>query len=146
MPLITTNPNGFGFKILLENVELFKVTSKLPERYILNENACICFWEDGTKTISKRHEDDDFDKEVGFLFACWQKYNEDKSRNLRKKILSCIKPECMKDFLFEKFRTKNEMTVEQARRYLRDLKIEDNKKAQWLKAKKEEANEQREEN
>jgi hypothetical protein len=118
----------------------------LPEKYILNENACICFWEDGTKTISKRHEDDTFDKEVGFLFACWQKYNEDKSRNLRKKILSCIKPECMKDFLFEKFRGENEMTVEQARRYLRDLKIEDNKKTQWLKAKKEEANEQREEN
>lgn len=98
--------------------------SKLPKKYIINENACICFWNNGEKTISKRHEEDIFDKEIGFLHACWQHYNKDKSKNLRKKILSCIKQERMKDFLFEKFRAENNMTVEQARKYLKDLKME----------------------
>ena len=105
-----------------------KEEKKLPERYILNKDACICFWKDKSKTISKRHEKDEFDKELGFLFACWQHYNEDKSKNLRKKILGCIKYDHMKELLFERFRAENKMTVEQARRYLKDLKVEESKK------------------
>lgn len=105
-----------------------KEEDKLPKKYILNKDACVCFWKDGTKTISKRQKEDDFDKEIGFLFACWQYYNKDKSRNLRKKILACIKYECMKDFLFEKFRAENKMTTEQAKKYLGKLKVEEDKK------------------
>ena len=34
------------------------------EKYIINENATIIFWDDNTKTISKRHKEDKFDKEL----------------------------------------------------------------------------------
>ena len=63
-------------KNLFENATLtlapgFTLTSGNPvlDKYIINENATILFWSDNTKTISKRHEDDKFDKELGFLFA-----------------------------------------------------------------------------
>lgn len=47
----------------------------LPEikRYIINENATIIFWEDGEKTIVKRCSDEPFKKELGFLYAYFQK-------------------------------------------------------------------------
>lgn len=98
-----------------------------PKKYIINENATVLFWEDGTKTISKRHKEDKFDKWMGYLHASWQYYNRDKSKSLRKKLLGCIKPEKMKKFLFERFRAENNMTVEQARKYLDSLKVESNK-------------------
>lgn len=31
--------------------------NKLPSRYIINKNATILFWEDGSKTVVKRCED-----------------------------------------------------------------------------------------
>lgn len=45
----------------------------LPERYIINHNATILFWNDGTKTIVKKAKDDDYNKKLGFLWAYFQK-------------------------------------------------------------------------
>ena len=47
---------------------------ELPERYIINENATILFWKDGTKTIVKRAKEDKHDKALGFLTAYFQKH------------------------------------------------------------------------
>ena len=46
---------------------------KLPSRYIINKNATILFWEDGSKTVVKRCEDDKYDKRLGFLIGYFQK-------------------------------------------------------------------------
>ena len=46
---------------------------KLPRRYIINKNATILFWEDGSKTVVKRCEDDKYDKRLGFLIGYFQK-------------------------------------------------------------------------
>ena len=44
-----------------------------PERIIFNEPATIVFWEDGTKTIVKAMENDEYDPEVGFAMAYCKK-------------------------------------------------------------------------
>lgn len=92
-------------------------------RYIINENATILFWDDNTKTISKRDQEDKFDKELGFLFAYFQKKWSD-SRNTRKKVLSCIKESKIKDFLFEFYAKDSKQTKEKARKYLSNLIVE----------------------
>ena len=51
----------------------FKTYEELPKKYIINDGATILFWEDGTKTIVKRAEDDSFDPVKGFLWAYFQK-------------------------------------------------------------------------
>lgn len=48
---------------------------ELPTRYIINDGAVILFWDDGTKTIVKRSEDDNFDPVKGFLWAYFQKHS-----------------------------------------------------------------------
>lgn len=45
---------------------------KLPERYIINENACILFWKNGEKTVVKRCADDAFNPRLAFLTAFFQ--------------------------------------------------------------------------
>lgn len=44
----------------------------MPERYIINEDAAILFWADGTKTVIKRAEDDEADPVKAFLWAYFQ--------------------------------------------------------------------------
>lgn len=65
--LYTVNEKHFE-KITGEELVLEKV-----ERYVINENATIIFWEDGDKTIVKRCSDEPFKKELGFLYAYFQK-------------------------------------------------------------------------
>lgn len=48
-------------------------TTNLPKKYIINKDATILFWEDGTKTIVKRAKEDNYDKVKGFLWAYFQK-------------------------------------------------------------------------
>lgn len=43
------------------------------DRYIINENATILFWSDGTKTMVKRRPEDTFNKQLAFLTAYFQK-------------------------------------------------------------------------
>lgn len=93
------------------------------EKYIINENATIIFWDDDTKTISKRHKDDKFDKELGFLFAYFYKKYEG-SKASRKRIIDCIDYKKIKTFLFEFYVQDSELTYEQARKFLKNLKVD----------------------
>ena len=45
----------------------------LPKKYIINNNATILFWNDGTKTVVKRSAEDEYNKILGFLWAYFQK-------------------------------------------------------------------------
>ena len=94
-------------------------------KYIINKNATILFWDDGTKTISKRHNEDIFDKELGFLFAYFYK-RWGGSKNSLKRIISSIDENKIKVFLIEFFMKDNSATIEQAKKYLKNLKIEEN--------------------
>ena len=93
------------------------------KRYIINKNATIIFWSDGTKTISKRHLDDTFDKELGFLFAYF--YKKYKGSNAsRKRVIDSINYKKIKTFLFEFYVNDSEKTYDQARKYLANLQVE----------------------
>lgn len=92
-------------------------------RYIINENATILFWDDGTKTISKRDKEDKFDKELGFLYAYFYK-KCGYSKTSRKKILSCIKENKIKEFLFEFYVKDSKQEKDKARKHLSNLSIE----------------------
>ena len=43
------------------------------EKVIFNKPATIVFWSDGTKTVVKCGENDEYDKEKGFYIACSKK-------------------------------------------------------------------------
>lgn len=92
-------------------------------RYIINDGATILFWDDGTKTISKRHKEDKFDKEIGFLYAYFYKKWGD-SKTSRKKVLNSIKEDKIKDFLFEFYVKDSKQEKDKARKYLSNLSIE----------------------
>lgn len=48
-------------------------TDNLPKKYIINNNATILLWKDGTKTIVKRTKEDEYNKTLSFLWAYFQK-------------------------------------------------------------------------
>ncbi len=96
--------------------------SKLPERYIINEGAAVLFWNDDTKTISKRHKEDTFDKELGFLFAYYYK-KCGLTNAARKRVIDSIDYSKIKTFLFEMFVKESGYTVDKARSYLKGLKV-----------------------
>jgi len=92
------------------------------KKYIINEDATIIFWSDNTKTISKRHKEDKFDKELGFLFAYfYKKYNG--SKTSRKKVIDTIDYKKIKTFLFEFYVNDSKKTYDEARKYLSKLSI-----------------------
>ena len=105
-----------------------KITFTRPdpeiEKYIINSGATIIFWTDGTKTISKRHEEDTFDKELGFLLAYYYK-KCGLSNNARKKVLDCINYENLKTFLFWMYVKEEKTTPEKARNYLKKLEVKE---------------------
>lgn len=92
------------------------------KKYIINNNATIIFWDDDTKTISKRHRGDNFDKEIGFLFAYYYK-KFDGTIASRKRIIKSINYSHIKTFLFEMFVNYSGKTPEQARKYLAQLEV-----------------------
>lgn len=68
---------GFrGGKVYMQKLFFEELTeiNDLPQRYIINKNATILFWGDGTKTIVKKSEDDEYNKRLGFLTAYFQKH------------------------------------------------------------------------
>ena len=81
-----------------EEVGLSEIKEKveLPERYIINENACILFWEDGEKTVVKRCADDAFNPRLAFLTAFFQHY-VDMSKNKANKYLASLQVEVEKE-------------------------------------------------
>lgn len=93
------------------------------KKYIINDGATIIFWSDNTKTVSKRHKDDVFDKELGFLFAYYYK-KCGLSNASRKRVINSIDYAHIKTFLFEMFVKYSGKTPEQARKYLKNLKVD----------------------
>lgn len=92
------------------------------EKYIINENATILFWDDETKTISKRHKEDTFDKELGFLYAYfYKKYKGNKAS--MKRVLDCIDFKNIKTFLLEFYINDSGKSREQAKKYLSNLVV-----------------------
>ncbi len=92
------------------------------ERYIINDGATIIFWDDDTKTISKRHKEDKFDKELGFLFAYfYKKWGDNKSA--KKRIIDSIDYKKIKTFLFEFYCKDTNKTSQQAKKYLANLEV-----------------------
>lgn len=66
---ITLNIGGLSYG------KTAKTLNKLPKRYILNQDACILFWHDDSKTVVKRSKDDKQDPVKGFLWAYFQKHS-----------------------------------------------------------------------
>lgn len=95
------------------------------EKYIINKGATIIFWTDGTKTISKRHKEDVFDKELGYLLAYYYK-KCGLSNNARKQVIDCIDFENLKTFLFWMYVKEEKTTPEKARKVLKNLKVKEN--------------------
>lgn len=120
--MVPTNMS-FNFKPISQFYFSYDEPKVKLEKYIINNCAAILFWNDGTKTISKRHKDDVFDKELGFLFAYYYK-KCGVSIGARKRIIDCIDYSKIKTFLFEMYVKDSGKTYDQARRYLKDLKVE----------------------
>lgn len=57
-----------------------------PERIIFSGMATICFWSDGSKTVSKCQEGDTYSQELGVLNCIAQKYTKQLNRTVRKLI------------------------------------------------------------
>ena len=112
---ITIRPSGITFSS-------FKSDKKELKKYIINDKATILFWNDGTKTISKRDDKDSFDKELGFLFAYYYK-KCGLSIASRKRVINSIDYSKIKTFLFEMFVKESEYTPEKARKYLKNLVV-----------------------
>ena len=88
-PILTINSNGItiGKPITIEHnlcgKNLFdgikieghpkKLKKILPRKWVINGPATILFWEDGTKTIVKCNQDDEFDAQKGYLMAFFEK-------------------------------------------------------------------------
>lgn len=53
----------------------YKTLNSLPKKYILNQDACILFWNNKDKTIVKKAEDDIQDPVKGFLWAYFLKHS-----------------------------------------------------------------------
>ena len=80
----------------------------LPKKYIINENATILFWNDGTKTIVRKSKDDEYNKKLSFLLAYFQK-NCGLSKNKANKYLEDL-VDNHNEFYFEVFK-KNYCTL-----------------------------------
>ena len=111
--------NGYIRPIMSFTTKLDKKVN--IKKYIINNGATIIFWDDDTKTVSKRHKDDAFDKELGFLFAYYYKQCG-LSNASRKRVINSIDYSHIKTFLFEMFVKYSGKTPEQARSYLKNLK------------------------
>lgn len=118
-------PTYFGMPLIFNENWIFttETTKAKIERYIINDGATIIFWYDGTKTISKRHKEDKFDKEIGFLFAYfYKKWGDNKSA--QKRVINSIDYKNIKTFLFEFYVRDSGKTTEQAKKYLANLVVE----------------------
>ena len=81
-----------------EEINLSEVKEKveLPERYIINKNACILFWQNGEKTVVKRCADDEFNPRLAFLTAFFQHY-VNMSKNKANKYLASLQVKVEKE-------------------------------------------------
>lgn len=120
-PVVKIGPNLTTYTIIFEPKNIDDIT-----RYIINEHVAVIIWSDGTKTISYRNEEDNFDKELGFLFAYFYK-RWGQSKAATKRVINSIDYNNIKTFLFEFFARDNRdiLSYEKARKYLNNLKVEE---------------------
>ena len=85
-----------------------KINGILPKKYIINDNATILFWNDGTKTIVRKSKDDEYNKKLSFLWAYFQK-NSGLSKTKANKYLEDLVDD-HNEFYFEAFK-KNYCTL-----------------------------------
>lgn len=85
--------------------------ARLPERYIINKEAAILFWKDGTKTIVKRAEDDSFNPRIAFLTAYFQAHSG-MSKTKANKYLKDLKIEPDSEKVKKKIREKLDNAIE----------------------------------
>ena len=65
--------NMYDIMNSLKNIRaMLKISSTQIEKVIFNEPATIILWKDGTKTVVKCQDGDEFNKEVGFI-TCYLK-------------------------------------------------------------------------
>jgi len=114
--------NIYKNNIIFKPLYFYKEYDMGIKKYIINKNATIIFWDDDTKTISKRHQEDKFDKELGFLFAYYYK-KCGLTNAARKRLLDCIDYSKIKTLLFEMFVKYSDKNPDQARSYLKNLKL-----------------------
>lgn len=57
----------------LTKMNFYKNIPSMVEKITYNGPATIVFWNDGTKTVIKCHEGDQFDEVTGFLLCCLRK-------------------------------------------------------------------------
>lgn len=67
-----------------------KKEERLPKKYIINDKATILLWNDGTKTVIKRSEGDEYNKTLAFLWAYFQK-TSGLSKTKANEYLKCLK-------------------------------------------------------
>lgn len=96
------------------------------KRYIINKNVAVIIWSDDTKTISYKHEEDTFDKELGFLLAYFYK-RWGRSKAATKRVINSISEDNIKTFLIEFFARDNKdvLPYEKIKNYLHNLKVEE---------------------
>lgn len=106
--------------------ELFQMWG-LPTRYLINGNATVCYW-GNKKYVSKFNKDkeilEEYDRELGFLYCCYQRYKSEWSRNKRLRILDLMPTNSKKEFLIEIFMEENNMSRKEAKNYLKQLKCD----------------------
>lgn len=78
----------------------FRSYNRLPKKYILNQDACILFWHDDSKTVVKKADDDIQDPVKGFLWAYFLKHSG-MSRTKANKYLREI-DDCYKEVINDK--------------------------------------------
>lgn len=68
--IITTRQYG---RSMMTNMQLKVDIPNMIDRVIFNDPATIIYWADGSKTVVKRSEDDEWDPEKGFCMAVIKK-------------------------------------------------------------------------
>ena len=99
------NKNEFLFETRYGKYISEKGNLELLTRYIINQDATILFWKDGTKTVVKRCKDDEFNPRLAFLTAFFQKYCG-MSKNKANKYLANLQVEETKNIKEKEYKPK----------------------------------------
>lgn len=92
--VIRTDTDIFGYKRDAFKPDNKPYTDSLIKKVIFNPPATIIFWKDGTKTVVKTRDDEDFDHEKGFAMAVAKKYFGTRYGWHKRHFLDGIEAEC----------------------------------------------------
>lgn len=74
-----------------------------PKKAIFNCPATVVLWDDGTKTVAKAHDGDQFDERIGLLTCCLRKARGNRTSDQFEFLVKCaacmlVRPEEMREF------------------------------------------------